>query len=158
MEKMNRKERRFYQKKVAPIMDEVVKFSKKMAPKLIHWEVENDEVIGFQEKFPEAPLKDLEKKRVWFERKIKSLNEKHDFINIESDFFMRMIAHYKLELIMQNLYGFEVTNPIFQQTLKQVISKSKSVEFMYFNIHETVNNILIANKQGKFYVKPGKLD
>jgi hypothetical protein len=158
---MKRKDSRIYKHKIKPILDNAVKkaFESVENESLISI---NKEEQSFTEILNEETIWKLKISNNYFRHKIINFNKKHPQFDVSPYFFLRALAHFKILYVIKNLYLKEYTNSILlDNELKNIIEKiviektpsEEDALIGYFNIHETVNEILIKIKNNRFNFK-----
>ena len=159
---MKRKDRRIYKKIITPVLDQAIKIAhKKVADNsLIKINKKED---YFEEILSETTLANIYSLNVIFKIEIKKLSDRFPQFDLSPYFFLRAISHFKILHVIYTLYlkDYEQFKP-FDKELERIIenviiSKTPSEEealIGYFNIHEAINEVLIALKEHVYNFKP----
>jgi hypothetical protein len=147
-----RKRKKIYKRKVMPILDKAVQDAQKIAPYLLSFKNAKTNFAEYTEIEEGPAIQELCKIRHHFMKERHKIIKKYPFINVDENFFTKMVTHFKTEYVLKNLYEINTTNIVIQDLIKQVIARKKS-NSEYFNLNEIVNEILIEINNSTHHVE-----
>lgn len=154
MKNVTRKDRRIYDKKMKPILEKAIVKAKELVIEGVLIDISEDKT-SFSEILDEDTLLLTKFYNNNFRRSIMIFNNKYPQFDVSNYFFLRALAHMKIQFVIENLYfdngipkSFSaITKKIIENVVIENTPTEEDAMLGYFNIHSAINDVLIKMKE-----------